>query len=133
VRKILVLCLSITVVAVLAVGAQARPSAPSAMMYGIAITDFKVNGNGTVTIKVKPRNWKMYPASVGKKPNKMDGGHWHILVNGKYNNASASATTGKTTVLKKGDYKIRVVLAHNDHSAVKGSDPSKTISVMVDG
>jgi hypothetical protein len=132
-RKILALCLSVTAFALVAVGAQARSSAPVAMMHGIGITGFKVNADHTVTVNVKVRNWKMYPQSIGKKPNKADGGHWHILVNGKYNNASASPTTGKTTPLKKGDYKIKVVLANNDHSPVKESDPSKTISVMIDG
>ena len=131
-RKLLslaaVVVLGISVVAV----AQASPRAHASMMYGISITNFKVNPNKTVTVSVKVRGWKMYPALVGAKTNKKDGGHWHIYVNGKYNNVSASAKSGKTKALKHGDYKVYVALANNDHSPVKNADRSKTISVMVD-
>lgn len=113
--------------------AQATTSKRSAVMHEIQLTNFKVNANGTVTVFVKIRGWKMYPALVGKKTNKPDGGHWHIFVNGKYNNYSANATRGVTTKLEHGDYKIYVTLANDDHSPVKGTHKSKTVSVMVDG
>jgi hypothetical protein len=122
------LVLGISVVA----AAQASPRAHASMMHGIVITNFKVNANKTVTVFVKVHDWKMYPKLVGKKANKPDGGHWHVYVNGKYNNYSASAKSGKTKVLKHGDYKVYVALANNDHSSVRGADRSKTISVMVD-
>ena len=105
----------------------------TSMMHEISITNFKVNNKtGVVTVLVKVRGWKMYPALVGKKTNKADGGHWHIYVNGKYNTYSANATKGTTTKLKKGDYKITVALANDDHSPVKGTHPSKAITAMVD-
>jgi hypothetical protein len=132
-RKAVVLALVALVAALglVAVG-NAAPSTRTDMMHEISITNFKVNKSGTVTVFVKIRGWKMYPALVGKKTNKADGGHWHIFVNGKYNNYSANATKGVTTKLKKGDYKITVALANDDHSPVKGAHPSKAVSVMVD-
>ena len=131
-RKALALGL-ITAVAALGLvsaGGAATTSRVS-MMRDISITKFKVNSNGTVTVFVKIHDWKMYPALVGKRTNKPDGGHWHIYVDGKYNAYSANPTRGTTTKLKKGDYKIYVALANDDHSPVKGTHPSKTITVMV--
>ena len=126
----------ITLAAVLALGAvavggaaQARPGAAEGM-YGIQITNFKVNPNHTVTINVKIRGLQLAPASVGKA-NVAGRGHWHIYVNGKYNNFAA-ATSGKTKALKKGDYKVYVTLNNNDHSSLSEPTRSKTISVMVD-
>ena len=126
----------ITLAAVLALGAvavggaaQARPGAAEGM-YGIQITNFKVNPNHTVTINVKIRGLQLAPASVGKA-NVAGKGHWHIYVNGKYNNFAA-ATSGKTKALKKGDYKVYVTLNNNDHSSLSEPTRSKTISVMVD-
>jgi hypothetical protein len=133
VRRLVPLTLALAFACTGLVGAaQATPSARADMMHEIQITNFKVNANRTVTVLVKVRGWKMYPALVGKKTNKPDGGHWHIYVNGKYNTYSANATKGTTTKLKKGDYKLYVALANNDHSLVKGAHRSKTISVMVD-
>ena len=131
-RKVFALALVTTVAAfgVVAAG-EAAPTSRASMMRDISITSFKVNTNDTVTVFVKIHDWKMYPALVGKKTNKPDGGHWHIYVNGKYNTYSANPTKGTTTKLKKGDYKIYVALANDDHSPVKGTHPSKTVTVMV--
>ena len=131
-RKLLGLAAALVLGISVAAAAQASPRAHASMMRGISISSFKVNANKTVTVFVKVHDWKMYPKLVGSKTLKKDGGHWHIFVNGKYNNYSASATSGKTLVLKHGDYKIYVALANNDHSPVKGADRSKSISVMVD-
>ena len=126
----------ITLAAVLALGAvavggaaQARTGAAEGMV-GIQITNFKVNPNHTVTIDVKVRGLKLAPALVGKK-NVAGKGHWHIYVNGKYNNFAAGMA-GKTKPLKKGDYKVYVTLNNNDHSPLSEPTRSKAISVMVD-
>jgi len=131
-RKVLALALVTTVAALgVAAAGEAAPTSHASMMRDISITSFKVNKNDTVTVFVKIHDWKMYPALVGKKTNKPDGGHWHIDVDGKYNTYSANPTKGTTTKLKKGDYKISVALANDDHSPVKGTHPSKTVTVMV--
>ena len=131
-RKVLALALVTTVAALgLVAAGEAAPTSRASMMRDISITSFKVNKNDTVTVFVKIHDWKMYPALVGKKTNKPDGGHWHIYVNGKYNTYSANPTKGTTTKLQKGDYKIYVALANDDHSPVKGTHPSKTVTVMV--
>jgi hypothetical protein len=132
VRKALALVIGLAlVVAAVAASAQAGPS-KSDGMYGIKIVNYKVNPDKTVTINVKIRGWKMAPKLVGKKKNTPGSGHWHIYVNGKYNNLSANATVGKTMKLKKGDYKVYVELANNDHSSLTEKTVSKTIPVMVD-
>ena len=128
-RKTLLLLLVLGLAAV--AGAQARTAARADVMHQIQLNTFRVNADHTVTVFVTVRGWKMYPALVGKKTNKMDGGHWHIYVNGKYNTYSANPKSGKTTKLKKGDYKIYVALANNDHSLVKGAHHSRTVTVMV--
>jgi len=133
VRKSLALMLTVAVavaVAVAAGAAQARPQAPQGM-YGIQIVNYKVNPNGTVTVNVKIRGFKMLPKLVGAKKNVAGAGHWHLYVNNKYNNYSANATSGKTTALKQGDYKVYVTLNNNDHSPLSEPTKSKTIPVMV--
>ena len=131
-RKLFVLTTAVVLGVSVVAAAQAGSRTHAAVMRGIVITNFKVNADKTVTVFVKVRDWKMYPKLVGSNTNKKDGGHWHIFVNGKYDNYSASVKSGKTTKLKKGDYKLYVALANDDHSPVKGSDRSKKISVMVD-
>ena len=132
-RKAAVLALVSLVAALgLVAAGNAATSKRTDVMHEISITNFKVNKNGTVSVFVQIRGWKMYPKLVGKKTNKPDGGHWHIFVNGKYNSYSANATKGVTTKLKKGDYKITVALANDDHSPVMGTHASKAVSVMVD-
>ena len=130
-RKAALLIVSLAlVVGAIAAGAQAG-SSRSDGMYGIKIVNYKVNADRTVTINVKIRGFKMAPGSVGKKTNKVGSGHWHIYVNGKYNNAVANPTMGKTKKLKKGEYKVYVELANNDHSSLNEKTVSKTIPVMV--
>ena len=131
-RKALALALVTAVAALGLVSAgEAAPTSNASMMRDISITSFKVNKNDTVTVFVKIHDWKMYPSLVGKKTNKPDGGHWHIYVDGKYNTYSANPAKGTTTKLKKGDHRIYVALANDDHSPVKGTHRSKTITVMV--
>ena len=109
--------------------ASARTDATQAMR-SIQITNFTVNPNHTVTIWVKIHGLKLAPALVGKK-NVAGKGDWHIFVNGKYNNFAAK-TSGKTTPVKKGEYKVYVTLNNNDHSPLSPPVRSKAISVMVD-
>lgn len=86
---------------------------------------------GVVALRVRIADFRMYPALVGKRPNKPDGGHWHILVDGKYNNASASASLGKTLKLEPGSRRIVVELANNDHSSLTPPVRSKRVTVRI--
>ncbi len=129
-RRIITLAVVLVLgTAVVGGAAQARSGAARGM-YAIQITNFKVNPNKTVTISVKIRGLELAPALVGKK-NVAGKGHWHIYVNGRYNNFAA-ATSGRTKALKKGDYKVYVTLNDNDHSPLSEPTRSKTITVMVD-
>jgi hypothetical protein len=96
----------------------------------IALLGAKASGR-LVSLRAKISNWKMYPALSGKKPNKPDGGHWRIYVDGRYNNSSTQPTTGKTTKLKPGTHRTWVILANNDDTAVAGTQRSKTLTVVV--
>jgi hypothetical protein len=129
-RRITTLAVVAALGALAVVGAAQARSGAAEGMYGIEITNFTVNPSHTVTISVKVRGLKLAPALVGKK-NVAGKGHWHIVVNGKYNNFSAT-TSGRAKPLKKGDYKVYVTLNNNDHSPLSEPARSKTISVMVD-
>ena len=130
-RRIVMLALVLALGAVASVGvAQARSGSSEGMMESIQITNFKVNPNHTISITTAIHGLKLAPGLVGKK-NVAGKGHWHIFVNGKYNNFAAT-TSGKTTPVKKGDYKVYVTLNNNDHSPLSPPVRSKTISVMVD-
>jgi hypothetical protein len=96
----------------------------------IALLGAKTSGR-LVSLRVRISNWNMYPALVGKKPNKPDGGHWRIYVDGRYNSSSSQPTAGKTTKLKPGTHRIWVILANNDETAVAGTQRSKTLTVLV--
>jgi hypothetical protein len=89
-------------------------------------------GTGHVAVlTVKITGWKMYPALVGKSTNKSNGGHWHIFVDGKYNNYSANPTTGKSLKLKPGWHKVQAELANDDHSELSPPVKSKTLRVHI--
>jgi alpha-tubulin suppressor-like RCC1 family protein len=98
----------------------------------ITLLSAKANGK-RVLLTVKISNWTMYPALAGKKPNRPDGGHWRIFVDGHYNNSSTRATSGTTTKLKPGRHRIWVILANNDDTGVYGTDRSRTLTVVVKG
>ena len=51
--------------------------------------------HGVIRVIVRITGWKLAPTLVGKKPTPGTG-HWHIYVNGKYNNFSARPKTGRT-------------------------------------
>ena len=124
-RRTVMLLAALGVVAALVAQAAAagRPS--------VTLTGSSVKG-GVVTVTVRLSNWKLLPALVGKKPNAADGGHWHIFVDGKYNNAAA-ATKGITTKLAPGSHTILVELAHNDHSRLSPPVRSAAVTVTVAG
>jgi hypothetical protein len=125
-RRLLALLLAIVILSGAAGGSAST---------GRSISLIKVSAapSGIVTVTVRISGWKMYPARVGKRPNKPNGGHWHIFVDGKYNSYSANATTGKTGALKKGVHTISVALANNDHSPLAPPVKSRTIRLQVGG
>jgi hypothetical protein len=129
VRKIIALVPILALaVAVGGTAAQARPHAGQGM-YGIQITNYRINKDHTVTINVKIRGLTMAGMS---KHNVAGKGHWNIYVGRKLNNYSVNPKAGKTKVLQKGDYKVYVTLVNNDGTPLTEPARSKTISVMVD-
>jgi hypothetical protein len=103
----------------------------SVVKRSITLKSVKEAAGHTVVASVSITGWKMLPSRVGKKPNSKIGGHWHLFVNGKYNNATASPTTGKSLKLKPGTYKISAELANNDHSELSPPVKSKTLTIKV--
>jgi hypothetical protein len=99
-------------------------------MPSIGLLSARASGEVAV-VKVKISGWKLYPTLIGRKPNKLDGGHWRIVVDGKPNSSSANSTAGRTTKLKPGKHKIWVKLVNNDNSDVAGTRPSRPLTVVV--
>lgn len=127
-RTVVALALTLVFAGAVVGAADARTHA-STGMYGIQIVNYKINRDHTVSINVKIRGLVMGAMS---KHNVAGKGHWNIYVNGKLNNYSANARTGKTKILKKGDYKVYAALVNNDGSRLSEPTRSKTIPVMVD-
>jgi hypothetical protein len=131
VRRILALVLAGS--ALIFGGAATQASQGSQAARSIKILSAKAE-KGVVTVRVSIAGWKMYPTLVGKAP-KPDGGHWHIYVNGRYNNFSTSATRGQTNPKKKlgpGEYRIGAVLANNNHTEPKPKVRSAPVIVTVE-
>jgi Domain of unknown function (DUF4399) len=124
----------IVLVALVAAAAAVQAGATTSRATARSITLLSVHelSGSKVQVNVRVTGWKMLPTKVGKKPNSATGGHWHIFVNGKYNNFSANAHTGKTLKLEHGTYKIQVELANNDHSELSPPVKSKSMTIKVD-
>ncbi len=117
-------------VAVLVLGAVGAAAARAHGTPGIALLSAKASGH-SIVVTVRVHDWKMLPSRVGKKPNSSEGGHWHVFVDGKYNNYSANATTGRALKVKSGWHTVRVELANNDHSELSPPRKSKSLRVHV--
>jgi hypothetical protein len=130
VKKTTLIVLVTLAAAVAAVQAGATTSRAAAR--SITLLSVHELSGSKVQVNVRITGWKMLPTRVGKKPNSATGGHWHIFVNGKYNNFSANAHTGRTLKLEHGTYKIQVELANNDHSELSPPVKSKAMTIKVD-
>jgi len=124
----------VSVVATVAAVASLQAGAATRHSTARSITLLSVHelSGSVVQANVRITGWKMIPSKVGKKPNSATGGHWHIFVNGKYNNFSANAHTGRTLKLNHGTYKIQAELANNDHSELSPPVRSKVMTIKVD-
>ena len=81
------------------IGATAAGASSAVAYKAIVIKEYTLDPNArTLTVKVVTYGWKMYPALVGSKTNKPDGGHWLLYVNGKAlaRSATNSAVKGAT-------------------------------------
>ena len=114
------------------VSMQAGATTTRSAARSITLVSVHELSGSVVQVNVRITGWRMIPSRVGKKPNIATGGHWHIFVNGKYNNFSANARTGKTTKLRRGTYRIQAELANNDHSELSPPVKSKVMSIKVD-
>lgn len=129
-KKVIVIGLVALLAALVSTQAFATTKS-SVVKRSITLVSVKEGAGHTVIATVRITGWKMLPALVGKKPNSKTGGHWHIFVNGKYNNATANAKSGKSLKLKAGTYKISAELANNDHSELSPPVKSKTLSIKI--
>lgn len=75
---------------------------------------------GCISVRLRLLGWKMYPGEVGQTVNEIDGGHYHVYVNGKYHNYGSNPSAARACGLATGaTYTLRVILANNDHSELK--------------
>jgi hypothetical protein len=126
----------VSAVFVLLGGVQLAHSAIRNDEYGGPVRHISIVGasrtrEGAVKLRVLIIGWKMYPALVGKRFNKRDGGHWAIFVDRRCNNVSASRTTGTTKPLKKALHAIYGELANNDGSYLSPRVKSNRITVRI--
>ena len=131
-KKLALVGLVVALVAAFAsMQAGARTTKPAAR--SITLVSVKELPGRIVQATVRITGWKMIPSKVGKKPNSATGGHWHLFVNGKYNNFSANAKTGKSLMVPRYDIvpippHLRTNLASNSiHSF-----PAETAQSMFD-
>ncbi len=135
-----------TIMAVLVIGAAAAAffalgganfaqSSIYPYQYGetasISIVRATVDVNRVVTLHVKILGWKMYPTLVGREPNEPGGGHWVIIVDGRFNKACTKYTLCKTKILRIGNHKIYAELAENDGSYLEPPAKSRIIRVTI--
>jgi hypothetical protein len=97
----------------------------------VKITRVHPNPNtGCVSLRLRLLGWKMYPGQVGQPVNQVDGGHYHVYVNGKYYAFGSNAERARACGLTRGrTHSLRVVLAYNNHTELKAR--SQTITVTL--
>ena len=75
---------------------------------------------GCISLRLRLLGWQMYPQWVGNPHNAVDGGHYHVYVNGKYHSVGTNPLAARACGLEGGrSYTLRVVLANNDHSELR--------------
>ncbi len=114
-RPLLVLVL---VLAASAIAAAQSSSSPQQATRSIAITK-ATDDHGVIRLTVKMSGWR---------------GRWNIYVNGRYNNFSASRTSGSTNPRRKlapGSYRLYAALANADRTLLRPVVRSKTVTVTV--
>jgi hypothetical protein len=128
----------VLLVAVIAIGVAAwvGPAQPSASRAQ-AVPSIRILGavgsNGVIVLQVRITHWKMYPKLLGKAP-RPDGGHWHIYVNGRYNNYSVNPTRGSTKLnklLPPGTYRVSAHLANNNFTEPRPRIVSNIVTVRL--
>lgn len=109
----------VVVLAVSAIAAAQSSSSPQQAKRSIAITK-ATDDHGVIRLTVKISGWR---------------GRWNVYVNGRYNNFSASRTSGSTNrrrPLEPGTYRIYVALANANRTLVRPIVRSKTVNVTVE-
>jgi hypothetical protein len=97
----------------------------------VKITRVHPNPNtGCVSLRLRLLGWNMYPGKVGSPVNFVDGGHYHVYVNGKYHNFGSNPNRARACGLATGQtYTLRVVLANNNHSELKARSQIVTVTL----
>jgi hypothetical protein len=73
-------------------------------------------------VRVRIRGWRMYPllgAGAARRHNRLDGGHWHLYVDGEYASAS-NDELAHTWYLKPGTHAVNAQLTNVDHTPLGG-------------
>ena len=95
----------------------------------VQITRVHPNPNtDCVSLRLRLLGWQMFPAEVGSPVNRVEGGHYHIYVNGKYHSVGSNPVRARACGLATGvTHKLRVVLANNDHSELRARSQIVTV------
>jgi hypothetical protein len=94
----------------------------------ISIVNVRVVGHA-VTARVRIGGWKMFPALIGSRFDRPDGGHWHLYVDDRYIGGTAQFTY--TIELPAGLHRLQAELVNNDHSPLRPPVFSHIVRVHV--
>jgi hypothetical protein len=85
-------------------------------------------------VRVRIRGWKMYPllgTGAARRDNRVDGGHWHLYVDGEYASAS-NDDLAHTWYLRPGTHAVNAQLTNVDHTPLGGEGHwSQTVQISV--
>jgi hypothetical protein len=107
------------VIASAAFAAGHAPASPEQARRSIAIVK-ATDDHGVIRLTVRMTGWR---------------GRWNVYVNGRYNNFSASRTSGSTNPRRKlapGSYRLYAALANADRTLLRPVVRSKTVTVTVE-
>ena len=107
--------------------ASAAKAHPSIVL--VKVTPNAHTDHAGVTVKIS--GFVLYPKAIGKQPNATDGGHWHVVLDGKPDTVSADPKTALTSKIKDSGEKphtVYVELENNDNTPLSPPVRSKTVS-----
>jgi hypothetical protein len=137
---VLVLAGALAATAATAVGLRSDDAAPAPSIRIVSVEPMRVTGNlrgmfdRVYEVRVRIRGWKMYPllgTGAARRHNRLDGGHWHLYVDGEYASASNDGLA-HTWYLRPGTHAVNAQLTNVDHTPLRGEGHwSQTVLVRV--
>jgi hypothetical protein len=136
----LLLAGALAATAATAAGLRSDDAPPASSIRIVSVEPMRVPGNlsgmfdRVYEVRVRIRGWKMYPllgTGAARRHNRLDGGHWHLYVDGEYASAS-NDDLAHTWYLHRGTHAVNAQLTNVDHTPLGGEAHwSQTVLVTV--